>query len=106
MAEPGEFDHVMPDLERPAPRMPETIGENMGLRLLHSVILAIMINLAQSVLLLLTVVQYVLALVNSNAPNTRVAEFGTDLGTWIAKAARYQAMGSEQKPWPWEPWDA
>ena len=106
MAERGEFDHVMPDLPEPQERRPDKIGENMGLRFVHSVILAIMINLAQSVLLLVTVVQYVLTLVNTNAPNARLAEFGTDLGTWLAKAARYQAMGTEEKPWPWEPWDA
>ena len=106
MADQGEFDHVMPDLPEPEPRRPEKIGENMGARFVHSVIIAIMINLAQSVLLLVTVVQYALTLINTNEPNGRLAEFGTDLGTWIAKAARYQAMGTEEKPWPWEPWDA
>ena len=105
MKEQGEFDHVMPDLERTPPPIPEKIGENMGLRLLHSIILAVMINLAQSLLLALTVVQFILALVTQNAPNVRIAEFGTDLGTWVAKAARYQTMATEEKPWPWGAWE-
>ncbi|NNF72104.1 MAG: DUF4389 domain-containing protein [Rhodobacteraceae bacterium] len=95
----------MPDLPEPPQRTPEKIGENMGMRLLHSVILAVMINLAQSLLLFLTVVQFFLAIVNNNEPNRRIAEFGTDLGTWLARAARYQAMSTEDKPWPWGAWD-
>ena len=73
----------------------------MGLRLLYMVILWVMLSLAQTVLTIATVVQFVLMLVNNGEPNARLAEFGTDLGIWIAKAARFQTGASEVKPWPW-----
>jgi hypothetical protein len=48
-----------------------------------------------------TVVQFVIMLVNNGDRNERLADFGTDLGIWMAKAARYQSAASEVKPWPW-----
>jgi hypothetical protein len=105
MADPNEFDEVMPDLPEPKPRMPEKIEENMGSRLIHMILIAIMLSFAQTILTLMTVVQFLLTLINSGEPNARIADFGIDLGTWIAKAARYQAMASEERPWPWTPWE-
>ena len=60
-----------------------------------------MISVAQTVLGVMTIVQFVIMLVNNKEPNERLAEFGTDLGVWIAKAARYQTAASNVKPWPW-----
>lgn len=79
---------------------PET-QDNLGLRFLFMILIAIMIQVAQYVLAVATVVQFVIMLTNNRTPNPRLAEFGTDLGVWIAKAARYQTAGSEVKPWPW-----
>ncbi len=70
-------------------------------RLLYMILIAIMISVAQTVLGVMTVIQFVIMLVNNKAPNERLAEFGTDLGIWIAKAARYQTAASNVKPWPW-----
>ena len=105
MADPNEFDHVMPDLDRPKRGDPPKIEENMMQRLLIMVIIWVMLSLAQSVLTLLTAVQFILTLINGSKPNERLADFGIDLGTWIAKAARYQTMASEERPWPWTPLD-
>lgn len=71
------------------------------LRLLYMLLIAIMISLAQTVLGVATVVQFVVMLVSNNQPNERLADFGTDLGIWIAKAARFQTAASNVKPWPW-----
>lgn len=76
-------------------------AENLFLRLVHMIIIAVMISIAQTVLGFMTVVQLVIMLINNKEPNERIAEFGTDLGIWIAKAARYQTAASEVKPWPW-----
>lgn len=76
-------------------------GDGLGQRLIFMVLIAIMINLAQSVLIVATVVQFVIMLISDREPNERLADFGTGLGIWIAKAARYQTAGSEVKPWPW-----
>ncbi|MGP1355380.1 DUF4389 domain-containing protein [Roseicyclus sp.] len=81
---------------------PETPAkDHLGLRLLYMVIIAFMLSISQTVLTLLTVVQFIIMLVNNGERNARLADFGTDLGIWMAKAARYQSAASEVKPWPW-----
>jgi hypothetical protein len=80
---------------------PEVETEPMGMRLLYMVLIWLMLSLAQTVLTVATVVQAIILLVNKHEPNERLAEFGTDLGIWMAKAARYQTGASEVKPWPW-----
>lgn len=80
---------------------PEAARDGMGMRLLYMVILWLMLSLSQTVLTLIAVVQFVIMLVNSGQRNQRLADFGTDLGIWMAKAARYQSAASEVKPWPW-----
>lgn len=80
---------------------PEVEKSGLFTRLVYMFILWIMLSLAQSVLTLATIVQFVLMVINKGEPNERLAEFGTDLGIWIAKAARFQTGASEVKPWPW-----
>ncbi len=81
---------------------PEPEGrENIVLRLVHMVLIWVMLSIANTVLTFATVLQFVIMLLNDKQPNPRLAEFGTDLGVWIAKAARYQTGASEVKPWPW-----
>ena len=74
---------------------------NMFLRLIYMLLIAVMISIAQTVLGIATIIQFVLMLVNNRQPNERLADFGTDLGIWIAKAARFQTAASNVKPWPW-----
>lgn len=83
--------------EQPDPGAPD----GLFLRLVFMVLIAVMLSLAQTVLTVVTVIQFIILLVNNKQPNERLAEFGTDLGIWIAKAARYQTAASEVKPWPW-----
>lgn len=75
--------------------------ESLILRLVYMVLIALMLSIAQTVLTAVTVIQFIIMLVNNREPNARLAEFGTDLGVWIAKAARFQTAASEVKPWPW-----
>ncbi|CAN0589478.1 unnamed protein product [Ectocarpus sp. 12 AP-2014] len=75
--------------------------DNLLMRLIYMILIAIMISLAQTVLGVVTVVQFIILVINNKKPNERLADFGTDLGIWIAKAARYQTAASEVKPWPW-----
>ena len=79
---------------------PEVKPDGIGRRLVHVILIALMLSFAQTVLTLATVIQFVI-LLSHKRPNERLAEFGTDLGIWIAKAARYQTGASEVKPWPW-----
>ena len=82
--------------EQPAPE-----PEGMAARLLAMVLIWLMLSVAQTVLTVATVVQLVVMLSQGGRPNVRLADFGTDLGVWIAKAARYQTGASDVKPWPW-----
>jgi hypothetical protein len=75
--------------------------DNMFQRFIYMLLIAIMISVAQTVLGVATVVQFVVMLVSKKQPNERLADFGTDLGIWIAKAARFQTAASNVKPWPW-----
>lgn len=75
--------------------------DSMLLRLVYMLLIAVMISLAQTVLGVATVVQFVIMLVDKKQPNEQLADFGTGLGIWIAKAARYQMAASNVKPWPW-----
>ncbi|MBC8159097.1 MAG: DUF4389 domain-containing protein [Alphaproteobacteria bacterium] len=70
-------------------------------RLIYVILIWIMINFAQTILGALTVIQFIIMVINKGRRNDRIAEFGTDLGIWVAKAARYQTAASEVKPWPW-----
>jgi hypothetical protein len=76
-------------------------ADSMLLRFIYMLLIAIMISLAQTVLGVATVVQFVVMLINKKQPNERLADFGSDLGVWIAKAARFQTAASNVKPWPW-----
>ncbi len=82
-----------------------TEPDNMLQRLIYMILIAIMISLAQTVLGAVTVIQFIIMLINNKTPNDRLAEFGTDLGIWVAKAARYQTAASNVKPWPWSELD-
>ena len=94
----------MQDEEKVQGRMrgeqPDVKPDGIGMRLVHVILIALMLSFAQTVLTLATVIQFVI-LLSHKRPNERLAEFGTDLGIWIAKAARYQTGASEVKPWPW-----
>jgi succinate-acetate transporter protein len=80
---------------------PEVPLTELVMRLVYMVLIALMISVAQSVLVVLTVIQFVIMVLNKRQPNENLAEFGTSLGIWIAKAARFQTAASEVKPWPW-----
>ncbi|WP_342071722.1 DUF4389 domain-containing protein [Yoonia algicola] len=75
--------------------------ENIWVRLLHMVIIAVLMSMASSLLGIMTVVQFLIMVFNNRQPNEQLAEMGTTMGVWMAKAARYQMAASEVKPWPW-----
>ena len=77
------------------------IEENLFQRLIWMIVMWLMLSLASTLLGVATVIQFVIMLINKKQPNERLADFGTDLGIWVAKAARYQTGASEVKPWPW-----
>ena len=79
----------------------ETDLENIWVRMLNVVIIAVLMSFASTLLGFLTVAQFLIMLFNKRQPNDQLAEIGTTMGVWMAKAARYQTAASEVKPWPW-----
>jgi hypothetical protein len=78
-----------------------TKDDGLLMRLIYMILIAIMISFAQTVLGVATVIQFIILVISNKQPNERLADFGTDLGIWVAKAARYQTAASNVKPWPW-----
>ncbi len=79
--------------------------DSLLVRLVYMILIAVMVSLAQTVLNVATVVQFIIMVISGRRPNARLADFGTGLGIWIAKAARFQTAASEVKPWPWSELD-
>ncbi|PUB18808.1 DUF4389 domain-containing protein [Yoonia sediminilitoris] len=75
--------------------------ENIWLRLVNMVIIAVLMSMASTLLGLMMVAQFLIMLLSNREPNEQLAEMGTTMGVWMAKAARYQTAASEVKPWPW-----
>ena len=75
----------------------------LWMRLMHLVLVAVLIGAAIMVLHVMTVVQFIIMLVDKGAPNPQIAAFGKSLGAWTAKAVMFQTAQSEDKPWPWSP---
>ena len=100
MADPHEFDDVMPENEA-RPKSPRPLEEGLGSRAISSVVIWFMIQFAQTLIGVVTIVQFVFLLIEKKTPNGRIARFGEDVGIWVAKTTRYQAGASEVKPWPW-----
>lgn len=80
---------------------PKRDYENLGMRFVSMVIIALLMSFAQTLLTVMTIVQFIIMLFNKREPNEQLEEFGTSLGMWMAKAARFQTAASEVKPWPW-----
>lgn len=80
-------------------------ADGLILRLVYMLIIWAMISLAHTILGAMTIIQYIILIINRGEPNEQLADFGTSLGIWIAKAARYQTAASNVKPWPWSELD-
>lgn len=82
---------------------PSEPSETIWMRLLWLVLIAILIGAANTVQMVLTIVQFVIMAVTEGQANENIAELGNTLGNWIAKAVKYQTAASSEKPWPWTP---
>ena len=87
------------------PQDEPTRKDGLVLRLVYMLIIWAMISLAHTILGAMTIIQYIILIINKGEPNEQLADFGTSLGIWIAKAARYQTAASNVKPWPWSELD-
>lgn len=84
------------------------LGENeerrsVWKRGLAMLLFTIAFALAETVLAILTLIQFVWLLVNSE-PNRFIHDFGKSLSQWIADVVQFQTCVSDRKPFPWKDW--
>lgn len=89
--------------ETDKPRADEPLPRDVWPRILWIVVIVFMISVAQTVLLVVAVLQVIIMLTSRGKPNEELADFGCMVGAWVAKAARFQSAASDEKPWPWTP---
>lgn len=82
----------------PAPR-------SIWMRGLLMILMAFAFHLAATLLGLIALVQFVVALVN-NAPNQRLSTFGSALGRYLRQIANFLTFASEDAAFPFNDWPA
>ncbi|MCC5965841.1 MAG: DUF4389 domain-containing protein [Natronohydrobacter sp.] len=96
----------MQDIDDDRPTAPlDKSEEPLWKRLVFMLIIAAMLSIAQSILFLIAVVQFVILVIDQRQPNERLADFGCMVGAWVAKAARYMSIATDAKPWPFKDMD-
>ena len=80
-----------------------TEPRSIWLRGLLMILLALVYQLCGTLLFLLAVVQFVIALV-SDGPNARLSAFGHTLGRYIGQLADFFAFAREDLPFPFSDW--
>lgn len=91
-----------PDEERPTGRaLP--LPANLGIHGLSMLVLVLLVNLAQTVLGVCAILQFLWMLI-ARERNEMIAGFGEGLSNWLAITARFLSGHSDEKPFPWTPW--
>lgn len=75
---------------------------SIWLRALLMLLMAVAFQLTATLLGVLAVVQFVLALIN--APNARLCHFGRSLGRYLGQIASFVSFASEETPFPFSDW--
>ncbi len=95
-------EHVGPvDLREPS----ETGGDkrDIWLRGLWMLAFALFFGIAETVLLVVALVQF-LWMLTGGERNRQLARFGRDLGKWLRDVAEFQSGARDEKPFPWAKW--
>jgi hypothetical protein len=75
------------------------------LRALYLVFFLIAFGFGQSVLCIITFVQFIWLLATGQ-PNAILRRFGASLAHWFADVVRFLTCASDDKPFPWKDWPA
>ncbi len=90
--------HIESDSSAPASDSRKT-----WVRGLQMLLFIILMNVAQWILSLLAVLQF-LWLLFTGQKNAFLARFGGQIGAWMKAVACFQGCASEDKPFPWAAW--
>lgn len=78
-------------------------SSNIWMRALYMIVFAALFGLAETVLLVLAIVQFFWMLFAKEV-NRGLADLGKNLGLWLAEVAAFQTASTEEKPFPWGKW--
>ncbi|MDH5529851.1 MAG: DUF4389 domain-containing protein [Paracoccaceae bacterium] len=78
-------------------------NKTVWMRGLNMLILAIMMSFAGTLLGIAALLQFGWLLFAGHR-NEHLSSFGAELGNWLRKAAHFQTVVTEEKPFPWTPW--
>jgi hypothetical protein len=78
-------------------------NNNVWMRGLWMLVLAILFGFGELILGLAAVLQF-LWLLFAKEKNQPIAEFGKDLADWLARVAMFQTATTEDKPFPFTKW--
>jgi Flp pilus assembly protein TadB len=82
---------------------PPPLPQNIWLHGLVMLVLVILVNLAQTVLGVCAILQFLWMLL-SKERNARIADFGEGVANWLTITARFLSGGSDDRPFPWTDW--
>ena len=77
--------------------------ENIWMRGLYMIILALLFGIAEFMLGVMAIVQFAWMLF-AKEKNAFIAELDQDLGAWMADVVAFQTGKTEAKPFPWDRW--
>ena len=76
-----------------------TNKRTIWLRSLFMVLMALIYQLCGTLLFIIAVIQFVIALIN-DAPNPRLTAFGRSLASYIRQIANYLVFATDEVPFP------
>ena len=79
------------------------LPQNVWLHGVLMLILLLLLNIALTVVWMCAVFQF-LWMLFAKTRNIQIAEFGAQVGNWMAIAAGFVSGSSDQKPFPWTAW--
>lgn len=75
--------------------------QGTAMRALHMLIFAILFGFAETLMLLLALLQLGW-MIFSKKRNPSLAQFGDQMGAWLQDVAKFQSGASDDKPFPWK----
>ena len=85
--------------------VPTTNKRNIWIRGLFMLLMGFAFQVSGTVLCIVTVIQFVMALL-SDTPNARLVSFGRSLGHYLQQIANYLTFATEEMPFPFSDWPA
>ena len=81
--------------------VPDQYPSGVWMRALHMLIFAILFGFAETLLILLALLQLGW-MIFAKKRNPSLAQFGDQLSDWLHAVGRFQSGASDRKPFPWK----